>query len=63
MSILTAIVDIHSVLGVAVGAVATVSSQKVYAWVSKQSKSAVADAEALAAKAKAAATAEVKKVV
>lgn len=61
-SFVYAIVDAHSVVGAVAGAVATVSSQKVYAWVKKQAASAEADAVALAAKAKAAVAAEVKKV-
>jgi hypothetical protein len=51
MSILTSVVDAHAVFGAVAGAVACVSSQKVYAWVSKQKNSLEARVSALEAKA------------
>jgi hypothetical protein len=62
LSIVTAVVDAHSVLGAVVGAVAAVSSQKVYAFVQKQTALAKAAVTAEADKVKAAAAAEIKKV-
>jgi hypothetical protein len=57
-SIVYAVIDAHSVLGAVAGSVVTVSSQKVSAWVSKQSASAKAAVLAETAKA----AAEIKKV-
>jgi hypothetical protein len=51
MSILTAIVDTHSVAGAVAGAVAAVCSSKVYAFVAKQKNSLEARVSALEAKA------------
>ena len=49
-SIIYAFVDVHSVAGAVAGAVAAVSSKKVYAFVTKQKASAVAAADPVIAK-------------
>jgi hypothetical protein len=56
LSIVKAVVDLHSVLGAVAGSVATVSSQKVYAFVTKQTASVKAAAAAEISKAQSAAS-------